>query len=164
MDIKKWAGSRLGYGAALPAPGDPTGPVIVPQGGAPKPGMYGGMYGPSSAPLFNPGLKSADLPPTMAQWAQAGGTAPEHPMGPMPPWAQDQAAFQHALSMVKKTWEAYEEPWAVVAMVYDCMAASPKPATSPSGMPSKAPMAPGAPVGTPKAPAPPGGAPNPFAK
>jgi len=166
MDIKKWAGSRLGFGNVVPVPTDPTGPVMPPQGGASAskaPGMYGA---PGSKPLFNTDISSDDLPPTMAQWATAGGTAPEHPQGPVPPWAADQGAFQHALALVKKNWEEYEEPWAVVGLVYDAMAtAAPKPAAAP-GMPPKAPAPPGAPAAPKPNPFAPGGAPkaaNPFA-
>lgn len=161
MDIKKWAGSRLGFGNVVPVPTDPTGPVMPPQG----PPRVGGMYGaPGAKALFNAAITSDDLPPTMAQWAKTGGTAPEHPGGPVPPWAADQAAFQHAVALVKKHWEEYEEPWAVVGLAYDAMASAQKPA-GPPGMPPKPPAAAAPPMGAPKPPGPPGGAPkpNPFA-
>jgi len=163
MDIKKWAGTKLGMGAApgMPPAGGPPGmpppapaPLAAPPGGL----MFGGMYGPEGAPLFNPAISSADIPPTMAAWADAGGDSPDHPMGP-PPWASDQAAYQHAMTLAKKHWASYEEPWAVVAYAYDSLAHAGG-AAAPPGAPPGPPKPPG-PPGPPKQPGPPGGPPKP---
>lgn len=144
MDIKKWAGTKLGMGAppgaAPPAPGGFPPPAGAAPGAPPPAGGPAGMYGPPSTPLFNPGITAASLPPTLAQWAQAGGTAPENPAGPLP--GADPSACQHATTLVKKDWAAYPEPWAVVAMACDAM--------------SGGGAAPGAPPGAPKPPGPPG--------
>ena len=145
MDIKKWAGSRLGMASASDEPG-----------GAPRQG-FPGMYGPAGTPLFG-AIKAADLPPMMAQWAQAGGKAPEHPAG-APAWAANHEAYENAVALVKKHWEQYDEPWAVVAYAYDCLkdlggAKPAMPAPGAPGMPK-----PGMPPGV-RPPIPPGMAPK----
>jgi len=152
MDIKRWAGTKIGMGGAPPgaAPAMPVPGAPPAMPGAMPKAMGAGMYGPPSPPLFNPEITSAVLPPTMAAWAQAGGTAPEHPMGP-PPWADDAAAFAHAQALVKKSWEAYKEPWSVVAMVYDAMKGAGG-AAPPGGAPPGGPPKPGFPGAKPGLP------------
>ena len=125
MDIKAWAKSKLGG-----APGD-----AVSASGRPRAA--------TAMALFNPGITADALPPAMASWAQAGGTQEEHPQG-TPPWAEDSAAYQHALALVKRDWDAYKEPWAAVATAYDAMkSAAPKPAfpSAAGGAPAAMPRA-----------------------
>jgi hypothetical protein len=160
MDIKRWAGTKIGMGGAppgaapaMPVPGAPPAMPGAPPGGFPK-AMGAGMYGPPSPPLFNPEITSAVLPPTLAQWAQAGGTAPENPAGPLP--GADPAACARAQALVKKDWASYPEPWAVVAMVCDAISgaggAAPPGAAPPGGPPPGGPPKPGFPGAKPGLP------------
>ena len=152
MDIKQWANNKLGGGDKSEK--QPPGPPPPPSG------MDAGSGGMDDS-LFNKNLSGMDVPEQMQEWVEAGGESPEHPMGP-PAWATDKSAYQHAVSLVKKNWDSYAEPWAIVALAYDAMAmkapapqmGAPKPLMPPaaSGVAKQA-IQPGAPqLGAPKMP------------
>lgn len=49
------------------------------------------------------------------------GTTPPPVPGNPPAWVTDESAWERAKDAVKKKWTDYDEPWAVVAHVYQNM-------------------------------------------
>lgn len=106
MDLKKWAGSKLGVAEA-----EDSGGELPPDSSSDM-----DMGGPN--PLFND-VDESSLPPEMASWAVQGGSDPNHPK---PSWATDGLAYQYALALVQKNWQDYLKPWVIVAAAYNAMA------------------------------------------
>jgi len=64
---------------------------------------------------------SADLSAKQAAWVRKDPKNRKRADNP-PAWVEDEAAWGKAKAAVEKNWGSYDEPWAVVAHVYDNMA------------------------------------------
>lgn len=71
-----------------------------------------------------PNVRAKDLPgldaTARAQLSGWGKQRPPVPGNP-PSWVDDEAAWERAKKAVEKNWGDYDEPWAVVAHVYQNM-------------------------------------------
>jgi hypothetical protein len=76
---------------------------------------------PSPTPETAPSdVHSADLEEPMRSYAAAGGKATTRPDNP-PAWVADEGTWERAKEAVRKYWDRYDEPWAVVSHVYSQM-------------------------------------------
>jgi hypothetical protein len=110
MDLKKWAGAKGAKPGGQPPAASPSHAF-----GAPNPA--GGAGAPVAKPPLFADVPSSVLPPDQAQWAKQGAKSPNRPDDP-PPFADDPTRWAMARALVQKSWNAYQEPWAVVAHAY----------------------------------------------
>ena len=68
-----------------------------------------------------PNVRSADLPEHQREFVRKNGKHPPPVPGNPPSWVDDEASWERAKEIVKKKWGDYDEPWAVVAHVYNNM-------------------------------------------
>ena len=65
-------------------------------------------------------IKADDLEEPMRSYAIKGGKSKTRPDNP-PAWVTDEAIWERAKEAVRKYWDRYSEPWAVVTHVYENM-------------------------------------------
>src|SRR5262245_45775239 len=73
-----------------------------------------------------PNVRADDLPhlrPEDREKIRRTGKAHVMPGNP-PAWVHDEATWEKAKAAVRKYWDSYDEPWAVVSHVYEQMGGS----------------------------------------